>query len=219
VNRNDTCFAETRTSPDRRRAVAHKIAKEDGGPTTGWPRLAELTGTKESINAIMGWPGVTGVDLDETRSSVRVTQEDLNRLTESAWQAFAEANNPAMVFRRLNEPVWVERVDGGSQDKTVALSEAMLRHHAAVSIRWYTVKKDKQGRPRRGFGGSRKPVRVPWERERSNPVKLEPTALLSRAPPLPTLGPPGTAYREGSGPSGQAPEARTHPSPGPYVQG
>lgn len=132
---------------DRRRAVLDTLAKEDAGPLTGWPRLAELSDARKSIDRILDWLGVTGVDLDDTRPGVRVTDGDLNQLTENAWLAFAEANNPPTVFRRLNEPVRVERIDGGSKVKIVALSEAMLRHHAAEAVRWYTVKNDRKGRP------------------------------------------------------------------------
>lgn len=51
---------------DRLNAVRSTFERhEEGGTTTGWPRLVDLLGEEKSVKAVLGWLGVTGQNLND----------------------------------------------------------------------------------------------------------------------------------------------------------
>ncbi len=176
--------------------TAEKLGQE-GVPVAGWPKLAELTGNKSAIDRIRHW---LGADEGDERPSVCVTQGNLDRMSNRAWQALASANEERPVlFRRSNKPVRVERIDGGDTVIIRDLDRDRLRHHAAGAIRWYQMK---EGRPN--------PVKPPVEVIADMLAHPDiPLPVLERVVTVPVFAPDGTLQTA----AGYHPAARVYHEP------
>lgn len=172
---------------------------ESGEPTTGWPRLVELLGEQPSVDAVLGWLGVTDEDLSDPRPRVLVRQGELDKVTQETWDALVEANEPPVLFRRSNLPVAVERIDDTDELVIRTLDDSRLKHRAVELVRFEQVKQDK------ARGSVRVPATPSLELVRNVRVEADPPLpVINRVTPVPVYGPSGVLETE----PGYHPDAR-----------
>jgi putative DNA primase/helicase len=136
---------ETEEPGELERIVESTAAKlADDRHVSGWPSLAKDLNAKDALAPVLRWLGYTDTDLDDGRPAVRVTGGDLDKISDRAWEALAASNEPAVLFRRSNQAVRVERIDDTETHIIVMLDDVRLRHLAAEVIRWYKLTKDGQ---------------------------------------------------------------------------
>lgn len=183
-----------------RNIVRDTQAKLDADvPVTGWPTLATATGEKASIDAILDWLGISGVDLDDDRPAIKVTAGDLDKLSLQAWEALASVNDPPSLFRRSNRPARVERIDDTDTVIVRELDDTLLRHHVADAIRWYQITK-----------GVSVPSKPPLDVIKDMGAYADiPLPVLNRVVTAPVFSPEGILQTE----PGYHPEARVYYQP------
>lgn len=170
--------------------TARKLETEEH--VTGWPTLAKATGEARSVEAILGWLGVTGVDLEDDRPAVRVYGGDLDKLSDQSWAALAITNDPPLLFRRSNQPVRVERIDDSELVIIQALDDVKLRYHLSAAIRYWQWGTDK---------ATKQTIEVPSKVSTEvvkNMLAYEETPLpvLARLVTVPVFAPDGTLQTE-----------------------
>ena len=122
----------------------------EGKPVTGGPRLAELlkgngANVVEKINTFLGTgppgdgSGATQPNSNSTKPRIDVGNRDLAHLTDQAWSALKQANEPPFIFRRGGIIARIERDD---EENAILrdFDKDRMRHVLARCADWYQVK-------------------------------------------------------------------------------
>ncbi|MDP9364925.1 MAG: bifunctional DNA primase/polymerase [Chloroflexota bacterium] len=178
----------------------------------GWPKLAELTGEKASVDAICDWLGVGGVDRNDDRPRVHLSTGDLAALTEKAWTGLAVANEPAALFQSGGKVARINLVQIRQDGKTGAVTKSMpvierldvdgFKGELAERLSWLSKPKPTKANPDPDWV-KRSPPNEVVQTMLSAPSHRMTLPVVSRVVSSPLFGPDGSletapGYHRGS---------------------